>query len=117
MDYEEKSASTADERLDAWMEKYPALMRSRARGRAVPGWLTGILISGAFILPLVWVVGDDTPFDLALSLVTQLAGDEGPRHLASYLICALACLVPVVVFIQVYGAIRVRRQNDDTTSS
>ena len=109
MDYDEKSANTPDERLDAWMQQHPTLARTRARGRAVPGWLSGLLITGAFVVPMFWATGDDTPFDWVLALLADL---EGPRYAAAYLICVLGCLLPVLVFVQVFGAIRIRQRND-----
>lgn len=108
MDYNEKSTGTPDERLDTWMERHPAIARVRARGRAAPRWLSGLLVIGAFILPVFWVMGDNTPFDWVFALIADL---EGPRYAAAYLICVLGCLLPVLVFIQLVGGMRVRRND------
>lgn len=113
MNYDEKSVSTPDERLDAWMQQHPTLARVRARGRAVPRWLSGILVIGTFVVPLFWVMGDNTPFDWVFALIAEL---EGPRYAAAYFICVLGCLLPVLVFVQLFGARRIRQKEASSSS-
>ncbi|MGH1348629.1 MAG: hypothetical protein ACRBN8_44205 [Nannocystales bacterium] len=82
----------------------------QAQARAAPAWLRRTIIALPFFLPLVWIVGDDTPFDWVLAIVTDLAGkDADLRHLTAYLLCVLVLLIPGGLLLQVVGRARLKR--------
>lgn len=89
-----------------------AFEKMQQRARAVPGWVKGIVLTGVFVVPFVWVLGDDNPFDWALASITALAGDEADfRHLLAYLVCVLVLLIPAGVGLQLLGGWRLRAAN------
>lgn len=82
------------------------------RAAAVPGWSKGLLIGGAFFIPLVWVVGDDNLFDWTLARLSEQFGETADfRHLLAYLLCVVVLLIPAGVVLQLFGAWRLRRQS------
>ena len=77
-----------------------AVQRLRQRGRAAPRRLKTPLLIVVFVLPLWWVVGTDTVFDLVFSRVVMIFGRDAPLiHLLSYLVCTLPLLVGVGVIV------------------
>jgi hypothetical protein len=86
-----------------------ALDRMQRRAHATPGWLRGLLIGGAFVVPILLVPGDDNLFDWTLAWLGRVFGPDAPyRHVAAYLLCVMALLVPAGVVLQLYGARRLR---------
>lgn len=86
-----------------------ALARMQRRARATPAWLRGLLVGGAFVVPILLVPGDDNLFDWTLAWLGRVFGPDAPyRHVAAYLLCVVALLVPAGVLLQLYGAWRLR---------
>lgn len=86
------------------------IQRLQAHAQAAPAWLRRSVVAVPFLLPLVWVAGDDTPFDCVLASVTNLVGEAADlRHLTAYLLWVLALLIPAGLLLQVVGRARLRR--------
>ncbi|EDM80327.1 hypothetical protein PPSIR1_11145 [Plesiocystis pacifica SIR-1] len=80
------------------------------RAAAVPKALTGLSVAAVFVVPLVWVIGEDNIFDWTLAWITSMAGEGADlRHLLAYLLCVMILLVPTGVAIQLVGHWRLSR--------
>jgi magnesium-transporting ATPase (P-type) len=86
------------------------LEQMQLRARAVRAWLKGVVFVAVFLVPLVWVVGDDNPFDWTLAWLSAAFGEDADfRHVLAYMICVLVLLVPGGMLIQAVGAWRLRK--------
>ncbi|PRP97356.1 hypothetical protein [Enhygromyxa salina] len=87
-----------------------ALEHLQHRARAAPGWLAGVVFTTVFLLPFVWVVGDNNPFDWTLDWLSATFGaDADYRHVLAYLVCVVMLLIPGGILVQSVGALRLRK--------